>query len=242
MDTYEKKYKNALELAKDYFKANQRLGELEENDMLSDIFPELKKSEDERVRKAIVATIHLYYGEPLEDEAKEMIAWLEKQSEQILANSAKTCKDEQKPTDEEMKTLLRTEYEKGRADAIAEMQNPAWSEEDEEELDIAISTLKEAGQHDSAKWLKSLKDKVQPKWSEDDARLLDNCISLIEDIPCTEEEQNWLKSLRPQSQWKPSDEQMKALHDMNLIGNISYAGQGKVLIELYNDLKRLLKI
>ena len=33
-------------------------------------------------------------------------------------------KIEQEPTGEEMKTLLRTEYEKGRADAITEMQKP----------------------------------------------------------------------------------------------------------------------
>lgn len=46
-----------------------------------DIFPELAESEDERIKKNIIATIHLYYGEPLEDEAKEMIAWLEKQGE-----------------------------------------------------------------------------------------------------------------------------------------------------------------
>jgi hypothetical protein len=45
------------------------------------IFPELKESEDERIKEAIIATIHLYYGEPLEDEAKEMLAWLEKQGE-----------------------------------------------------------------------------------------------------------------------------------------------------------------
>ena len=64
---------------------------------ITNIFPELKESEDERIRENIIATIHLYYGEPLEDEAKEMIAWVEKQGEQILANSAKTCKDEQKP-------------------------------------------------------------------------------------------------------------------------------------------------
>ena len=48
-----------------------------------------------------------------------------------------------------------------------------------------------------------------------------------------------LLSFRPQNTWKPSDEQMKALHDINLTGNISYAGQGQVLIELYNDLKKL---
>ena len=49
---------------------------------LQDLFPELKENEGERIRKKIIATIHLYYGEPLEDEAKEMIFWLEKQCEQ----------------------------------------------------------------------------------------------------------------------------------------------------------------
>ena len=44
------------------------------------VFPELKESEDERIMEKVIATIHLYYGEPLEDEAKEMIAWLEKQN------------------------------------------------------------------------------------------------------------------------------------------------------------------
>ena len=48
---------------------------------LENAFPELKESEDERIREKIIATIHLYYGEPLEDEAKEMIAWLEKQGD-----------------------------------------------------------------------------------------------------------------------------------------------------------------
>ena len=43
--------------------------------------PELTKSKDEIMRKNIIATIHLYYGEPLEDEAKEMIAWLKEQGE-----------------------------------------------------------------------------------------------------------------------------------------------------------------
>ena len=46
--------------------------------------PELKESEDDRIMGNIIATIHLYYGEPLEDEAKEMIAWLEKQCEQKI--------------------------------------------------------------------------------------------------------------------------------------------------------------
>jgi hypothetical protein len=39
--------------------------------------------------------------------------------------------------------------------------------------------------------------------------------------------------------WKPSDEQIKALNDINLTGGISYARQGQKLINLYNDLKKL---
>lgn len=50
---------------------------------LDTVFPELAESEDEKIRNAIIATIHLYYGEPLEDEAKEMIAWLEKQGNNV---------------------------------------------------------------------------------------------------------------------------------------------------------------
>ena len=49
----------------------------------------------------------------------------------------------------------------------------------------------------------------------------------------------WLKSIRNRITWKPTKEQMRALHDMNLTGDISYVGQGQALIELYNDLKKL---
>ena len=76
---YEKKYKEIVGLIKKaylYAQTDSTKAVLEE------IFPELKESEDERIKEAIIATIHLYYGEPLEDEAKEMLAWLEKQGEQ----------------------------------------------------------------------------------------------------------------------------------------------------------------
>lgn len=200
---------------------------------------------------------------------------LEKQNKQILANSAKTCKDEQKPTDNDMKEALRTEYEKGRADAIAEIEmqklvdcidctnskgcinckdgnmketlvrKTAWSKEDEEELDIAISTLKEAGQHDSAKWLKFLKDRVQPKqeWSEEDIRNIEDIDSILfynKDLPedtCMRL-RNWLKSLRPQSQWKPSDEQMIILQEaIGIVGQLT--PRGECLKELVEQLKKL---
>jgi len=81
-------------------------------------------------------------------------------------------------------------------------------------------------------WLKSFKDRVQPQlkqeWSEDDEKMLNEIIEDV--IPCgecpdypTEEERkyyyegqkkvDWLKSLKPQKQWKPSEEQIKAVEE-----------------------------
>lgn len=80
-------------------------------------------------------------------------------------------KSEQKPTDKEMKTLLRTEYEKGRADAISEMEKPTWSVEDMSKVQRICKYLDEAKKYyanitevrECTNWLKSLKDRVQPR-------------------------------------------------------------------------------
>lgn len=47
-----------------------------------------------------------------------------------------------------------------------------------------------------------------------------------------------LRSLKPH--WKPSNEQMEALNALNLHGDLSYVGQQKQLISLYQDLKKLM--
>ena len=61
------------------------------------------------------------------------------------------------------------------------MQNPTWSEEDEEFLRRAINVTKDAYPM-TAKWLKSLKDRVQPKqeWSEEDEeRIIKNACEFM---------------------------------------------------------------
>lgn len=55
------------------------------------------------------------------------------------------------------------------------------------------------------------------EWSEEDREMLDNCLGLIQEIDSTQEEQNWLKSLKPQNRWKPSKEQMEALNKAKTI-------------------------
>ena len=99
---YEKKYKEALEKARPF--SEHPLQE-DSSNIVEYIFPELKKSEDERIRKWIIDDIRYNMNnEPLNNSeykknAEKAIAWLEKQGSQNFANSAKTCKNEQKPAD-----------------------------------------------------------------------------------------------------------------------------------------------
>lgn len=78
-----KDYKEALKDIVNIIKATEKsdIGFANICSYLGANCPELMKSEDDRIKENIIATINLYYGEPLEDEAKEMIAWLEKQGD-----------------------------------------------------------------------------------------------------------------------------------------------------------------
>lgn len=82
------------------------------------------------------------------------------------------------------------------------------------------------------------------EWSEEDREMLDNCLGLIQEIDSTQEEQNWLKSLKHQNRWKPSKEQMEAFeHFVRSIGESGYASpydnNTKLIHSLLNDLKKL---
>ena len=114
---YEEKYKEALERAKDYYKVNQKIGDSEENEVLSDIFPELAESEDEGIRKDLIG---FFKDESFLCHKKEdILAWLEKQGNETKVSyttivetgdgginalvtrelSTDGCDDEQKPAD-----------------------------------------------------------------------------------------------------------------------------------------------
>ena len=186
---YKEKYEMALEGIQEILGSGEDSIKMSRLQLrLQGIFPELTESEDERIRKGLIGMLskYKYYY------SKE-IAWLKKQG---------------KPSDEEMKTLLRTEYEKGRADAIAEMQGE-WSEEDEETLGWLCTFLKGYG-HEFYE-------------GNEENDVID-----------------WLKSLRPQNRWKPSDEQLKVLHDAAIyIDHSMFPCQKGFLMKLYKQLKRL---
>ena len=149
------------------------------------------------------------------------------------------------------------------------IQHTSWSEEDESMLTRCIGILGKCymGElptkvEEELNWLKYLSDRVQlqPKqeWSEEDVKMIENIIDTInmsiedcdvDDISTKarfslEKERDWLKnklkSLRPQSHWKPTDNQMDALNDYaNSI--CSYPDRQDDLRSLFNDLKKLTK-
>ena len=166
---YEKKYKNALELAKDYFKANQRLGELEENDMLSDIFPELKESEDERVKRCISDVVRKYGSEFTTGTVtkEKMFAWLEKQGESNETKAKMFLMNKGYPIDangtfptyEEMYNIIREGLEEQSEQKSIDNLTP------QEAMDIAVAKC-----FDEQKPI----DKVEPKFKVGNW-VVDNC-------------------------------------------------------------------
>lgn len=77
---YEKKYKEALERAK---KAKNNVGfNAQTHKVLDIIFPELKESEDEKIRKWLIDTIKSVPNDSIEWDVinkSDVLAWLEKQ-------------------------------------------------------------------------------------------------------------------------------------------------------------------
>ena len=167
-----------------------------------------------------------------------------------------------KPSTKEQRDLLfqkmkEASYEwnaeKKELNKIGQKSNE-WSEEDEAKLKSACALIRSTSLkgndeiiESTINWLKSLKPQPKQELSEEDERLFDKLVYHLRwsvnngftDIPAGPLE-DWIKSLKEHITWKPTEEQMKALHDLNLTGNISYARQGQVLIELYNDLKKLI--
>ena len=75
-----KAYDEALRLARDYYKANLKLDNVDENLVLEDIFPQLKEPDDEKLREQVVYAINQLHV--CECTKTKLLAWLEKQGEQ----------------------------------------------------------------------------------------------------------------------------------------------------------------
>lgn len=135
---YEKKYKESLKVAKEIHKFSSDIAEIKR---MEKIFPELKESEDERIRKAIINIFathkdyEVYFGVSV----KDIRVWLEKQGEHNI-----TCSEEQ------MKVLDEV------LNFAANHENPYWNNYIFETLNNLIRQLKN--------WQKSA-NKVKPMFN-----------------------------------------------------------------------------
>jgi hypothetical protein len=168
--------------------------------------------------------------------------FLDEQGEQ---KSMKTCA-EYYNQDNELKMPELSEFQNKLADILMyrEYDGP-----DETEDDIAKGRLEyELAAIRLSEELLPLAQKEQnPAWSEEDENHVKSILSTIEcckaqfpNAQAVVEAYNadieWLKSLRPQNRWKPSDEQMDALR---YVINFCYGGYKATLVSLYEQLKKL---
>lgn len=291
-----KAYNEALERAKSVIEQNPLMEYLKKG--IEYIFPELKESEDEKIRKVLIdyfkrykeheeCGIKTFYGIPTDD----ILAWLEKQDKKELVNFDEAEKEKSDFVGDgfikcfanfldfkegetywleyigDDKYNVRSDNLLGKTYHITPYQlytvfkKLTWLEKQVENNPYSGVSFKYNGHtwgmcaRDNGvdilldkQLFKHLEKQGEQKttWSVEDmfkvqriCKYLDEAKKYYADITEVRECIDWLKSLRPQNTWKPSDEQMRALHNLNLTGNISYAGQVQELINLYNDLKKL---
>lgn len=92
-------------------------------------------------------------------------------------------------------------------------------------------------------WLKKQGDKKHPN-SKEDERLKNTTISFLKDFANNGYENaveciDWLDALKPQSNWKPTTEQMQTLHAQLIEGTVTYPEDKRVLTSLYEDLMKI---
>ena len=218
-------YDEALERAKKELKQD-----LHESGVwaIQRIFPELRESEDERIRKEIIQhfqdTLDTCTGITTTTLVKNWIAYLEKQKEP---------KQEWSEEDEKQIGRLRSVVNQLASYTDSLDVNGDYCEGDYAELDT---------------WLKSLRPQPKQEWDTHDKAIV-NCIVCCLDGQFVSEAARkqclvWFNKHRRDflnsPSWKPSEEQMKALgtivkgYDECAVGSVGYN-----LKEMYEQLKKL---
>lgn len=207
---YEKKYKEAVNKIKNLLDDGEKNGFtiVTYKTDLESIFPELKESEDERIRKELIehcknqAEPYIKTGNKC-PQIQSWIAWLEKQGEQ--------------------KVNYTTLAETGNGGINALVTREVSANDYEEEPVIKMKSPEESLGISSKKYNNIVNDCIygeqKPAWSEEDSKRLQRIIDFLwhnrkgdtDTIYQQEQDVDWLKSLRPQKQWKPTKEQMDAL-------------------------------
>ena len=221
MEDYKTKYEKAIEQAKKELQACGSL-DCDAARQIFRFFPELKESEDERIRKVLIQHIKDKVSVISGWRKEELIAWLEKQKEQKPVNTI--VEDLPNGEDYGIDSLWHAIQILERT--LGEVEGYQ-SDDGILEHKCAIEAVKRLY-------------KQKPAWSEEDERMCKNLLFLMEQensISSWEGCYDWLKSLKERYTWKPSDEQMKQLGWVAVQNKDNMIG--KELMSLYQDLKKL---
>lgn len=261
MKDYKKKYEESLEKAIKAIKNGKIY-----TGLFYDIFPELKESEDERIRKQTLKVLNYYKGEEksegrMPNEIEECISWLEKQGEQnpysgisfkYNGHTWGMCARDGGVdilVDSKLKTHIDEKQEKQKV----------LTKDEEYALARIIEYLED--NDCPSEWknllndIYSLKYQKPVEWSKEDEQRINDimwCIAAYRENGFNEEHtqradraENWLKSLKPTNHWKPSEEQMESIkfflnyHCFERKGVTCQWKEYDALETLYNDLQKL---
>lgn len=208
MKNYEKLYKEAIERCKSWIRGEhpecfteaQKAGEF--------IFPELKESEDERIRKDIVEYLKSQ-GASKRWDFNTWIAWLEKQGEQ--KTEIKYVYPKFRIGDVIVEIKPNGSCPPVRVKYIGEGSYSCKSDDGKRFLSIPIRC------EDEYKLIEQ-----KPAWSEEDEKKMNKLVSLCIGFQNSntqlysvslefQELIDWLKSLKSKSNWKPSEQNIKDL-------------------------------
>ncbi len=190
---YKEKYEMALEGLQEILSSGEDSIKMSRLQLrLQGIFPELAESDDERIRKEIIAILQYKYEnfskDPKYHNVPQWIAWLEKQGQTF------TKKD---VDDAYLKGVCDTKHELEKQGE----QKSAWSEEDSYMLGQAIKCVNNSGKLDVSTeeieyWLKSIGPQKKWKPSEDQMTALAEALSLAKN--CGEDWSFDLRTLHEQ--------------------------------------------
>lgn len=250
-----KAYDEAIEMAK---KELQACGsqDCDAARQIFRLFPELKESEDERIRTKL---IEFFAGYTTDEEwwgsitEKDILAWFKKQKN-MKAKLIISDEGYNKAYQDGIEEVLTNPHKYGLEKRGG--QKPAeWSEEDKKRISSILLSIEDCEeqypnlreyQYD-IDWLKSLKERVQSqqKWSEEDEKMLSNTIKDLvhpwnEYIPDRiEDEIKWLKnklkSFRTQNKYVYNP--YKAVVDSIAVMVEKYAPFDSNLQDFYDNIK-----
>jgi hypothetical protein len=209
-----KRYDEAIKRAKDFIKGEVHYALRKGENIMCWVFPELKESEGEKIRKALITFFQRFPYENIDaagTNAKEAIAWLEKQG-----GITKLSEEEQNRFAKGVLTRCAMSFV-NYLDAHKYEGKMCVSNGECEDIENAFhNDMWDRLHRYYCKYIEK-QGEQKPAWSEEDESNLDSAIYYIRREPYrandVEPIVNWLRAIKDRYTWKPSDEQMKALKE-----------------------------